>query len=103
MMNIFRIVLVAIVLSSVSTLAVAADKEAPKKEEPKKDPKADATKKDPKDMNIDEAEAAGLCPVDKIAFKLIYHHDVKDKTYHFCSRKCMTTFKDDPTKFTVKK
>ena len=74
-----------------------AKKDPPKKEEPKKDD--DKPKKDPKDMNADEAEAAGLCPIKKGPSKPVYHCDYNGTTYHFCSRECQKTFAADPAKY----
>lgn len=56
-------------------------------------------KKDPKAMNADEAEAAGLCPVCKNEHKLIYRVTVGEKAYHFATRECKKAFEADPNKF----
>ena len=79
--------------------AAPAQAEEPKKEEAKQ---AEAPKKDPKDMNADEAEAAELCPVCKKPYKLVYHETVNAKTYHFDTRDCRKLFADDPSKYGVK-
>ncbi|HLX63101.1 MAG TPA: hypothetical protein VKX17_17660 [Planctomycetota bacterium] len=63
---------------------------------PKTDP---PKKKDPKDMNADEANDAGLCPVCKGEFKPVYHFEYKDKEYHFRTRDCQKQFAANPTKF----
>ncbi|HYG77838.1 MAG TPA: YHS domain-containing protein [Planctomycetota bacterium] len=68
-----------------------------------KEVKREEKAKDPKDMNTDEAEAAGLCPITKKQSKPVYHADYKDKTYHFCSRDCQKAFKADPAKYFAKK
>lgn len=56
-------------------------------------------KKDPKDMNADEAEAAGLCPVCKKEHKLIYRVTVGEKDYHFATRDCKKAFEAGPNKY----
>jgi YHS domain-containing protein len=56
-------------------------------------------KKDPKDMNADEANEAGLCPVCKGEFKPVYHVEYKDKEYKFRTRECSKKFAANPTSF----
>ena len=56
-------------------------------------------KKDPKDMNADEANEAGLCPVCKGEFKPVYHVDYKDKEYKFRTRECSKKFAANPASF----
>ena len=79
-------------------LAAEEGKEPPKKEGAEKE----KPKKDPKDMNADEAEAAGLCPVCKLESKLIYHFDIGEKKYHFATRKCYKAFSEEPAKYGAK-
>jgi YHS domain-containing protein len=64
--------------------------------------KPDAPKKDPKDMTLDELQTAELCPVCHKAFKLVYHFEIGDKTYHFATRDCQKAFGADPAKFGAK-
>ncbi|MCZ7644788.1 MAG: hypothetical protein M5U26_05820 [Planctomycetota bacterium] len=64
--------------------------------------KTEAPKKDPKDMNADEAQAAGLCPVCKQESKPVYRVEVGDKAYNFHSRDCKKTFAADPAKYGAK-
>jgi len=66
------------------------------------DAKPDAPKKDPKDMTIDELQAAELCPVCHKPFKLVYHFEIGDKTYHFATRDCYKAFSADPAKYGAK-
>src|SRR6185295_14590895 len=47
--------------------------------------------KSPKDLTAPEAEAAGLCPVQKAPSKLVYHTTIGDQTYHFCCPECKKT------------
>ena len=67
-----------------------------------KKPAAEEKKKDPKDMNADEANAAGLCPVCKKDIKPVYHFDYKDKTYTFASRACQKEFAANTAKYGAK-
>jgi YHS domain-containing protein len=67
-----------------------------------KKPAAEEKKKDPKDMNADEANAAGLCPICKKDIKPVYHSDFKDKTYTFASRNCQKEFAANPEKYGAK-
>lgn len=62
---------------------------------------AQPAKKDPKEMNADEAEAAGLCPVCKNEHKLVYRVTVGEKAYHFATRECKKAFAADPAKYTA--
>jgi hypothetical protein len=83
-------------------------KDPPKKEEKKDEPKKeevkpDAPQKDPKDMTLDELEAAGICPVTKKPSKPIYHVKVGDKEYHFATRDASKEFQANPEKFGYKK
>jgi YHS domain-containing protein len=73
-----------------------------KKPDEKKPAPAEEKKKDPKDMNADEANAAGLCPVCKKEIKPVYHYDYKNKTYIFASRNCQKEFAGAPEKFGAK-
>lgn len=59
----------------------------------------EAAKKDPKEMNADEAEAAGLCPVCKKEHKLIYRVTIGEKDYHFATRDCKKAFEAGPNKY----
>jgi YHS domain-containing protein len=91
---------IALILPAVT----AADKPAPKdakKEEPKKEEVKPAGK-DPKDMNADEAEEAGLCPVTKKQSKPVYHFEYKGKEYHFATRDAQKEFAGNPEKFGAK-
>ncbi|MBE7463926.1 MAG: hypothetical protein HS116_10635 [Planctomycetes bacterium] len=63
---------------------------------------AEAPKKEPKDMNADEAQAAGLCPVCKQESKPVYRVELGDKIYNFHSRDCKKTFAASPEKFGAK-
>ena len=85
----------------------AADTKKPDDKKPAaaddKKPAADGEKKkDPKDMNADEANAAGLCPVCKKDYKPVYHFDYKNKTYIFASRNCQKEFAGAPENFGAK-
>jgi hypothetical protein len=78
-----------------ATAGRAEDKPNPKKEE--------AAKKDPKDMTLDELEAAQLCPVTRKASKPIYHVKLGDKEYHFASKDARAEFEAHPEKHGYKK
>lgn len=102
MMTWFRRLLIptfalALIFSAITTIS-AADK-APAKDAKKEEPKAG---KDPKDMNADEAEDAGLCPICKKQAKPVYHFDFKDRDYHFASRDCQKKFAANPASFGAK-
>src|SRR5436190_5535547 len=56
-------------------------------------------KKDPKDMNADEANDAGLCPVCKGEFKPVYHVEYKGKEYKFRTRDCSKKFAANPAQY----
>jgi YHS domain-containing protein len=62
------------------------------------EPKTDA-KKDPATMTLDELIAAGLCPVKREPFKLIYHASVDGKKYNFCCSTCRQAFVKEPAKY----
>ncbi len=74
-------------------------------EEPAKDPPSqkETAKKDPKEMDADECEAAGICPVTRKPSKLIYHVKIGDKEYHFATRAASKEFEAHPEKFGYKK
>lgn len=92
-----RILAVAVVFGfGAQGISMAADA---KKDEKKP---AEEKKKDPKDMNADEANEAGLCPVCKKDFKPVYHFDFKNKTYTFASRACQKEFAGNPEKYGAK-
>ncbi|MCK6473528.1 MAG: hypothetical protein L6R28_17525 [Planctomycetes bacterium] len=97
--------LAAVVLSTSAAGAAegktAADpnKEAKSGEGAKAEKGEQPAKKDPKAMNADEAEAAGLCPVCKNEHKLIYRVTVGEKAYHFATRDCKKAFEADSNKF----
>jgi YHS domain-containing protein len=79
-----------------------AEKDAPKKSDAPP-AAAEASKKDPKDMTLEECEASGICPVTRTASKPIYHVKLDDKTYHFATRAASKEFQADPAKFGYKK
>jgi YHS domain-containing protein len=58
-----------------------------------------AAAKAPKDLTAPEAEAAGLCPVQKTPSKLVYHTTIGDQTYHFCCPECKKSFVANPSKY----
>jgi hypothetical protein len=66
-------------------------------------PKADAPKKDPKDMSLDELVAAELCPVTRLPAKPIYHVTIGDKRYTFATKDARKEFEANPEKFGAKK
>ena len=82
--------------------------ETPKKDPPKKDePVKEAGRKtpdskDPKDMTLDECEAASVCPVTRNPSKLIYHVKAGEKEYHFATREASKLFQADPAKYGYK-
>lgn len=57
--------------------------------------------KDPKDLTAEEAEAAGLCPVQKVPSKLVYHTTIGGQKVHFCSPECKKQFLAQPAKYGV--
>jgi hypothetical protein len=61
-----------------------------------------APKKDPKDMTIDELQAAELCPVTRLPAKPIYHVTVGDKKYTFATKEARREFEANPEKFGAK-
>jgi YHS domain-containing protein len=93
----------ALIFSASAEFATAADK-APAKDAKKEDPKKEepAKGKDPKDMNADEAEDAGLCPVTKKQSKPVYHYEYKGRDYHFNTREAQKQFAAGPEKFGAK-
>jgi YHS domain-containing protein len=58
-----------------------------------------AAAKDPKDLTAAEAEAAGLCPVQKIPSKLVYHTILGGQKYHFCCPECKKQFLANPAEY----
>ncbi len=86
--------------STLLMLSMCAAGGEPAAEGPKKE---ESAKKDPKDMTLDECEAAGICPVTRKPSKLIYHVKVGEKEYHFATRDAAKEFQADPVKFGVKK
>lgn len=83
----------------------AADKPPPKdakKEEPKPATPATPAAKDPKDMNCEELEDAGFCPVTRKQSKPVYHFEYKGKEYHFATRDAQKEFAANPEKFGAK-
>lgn len=81
------------------TPADANNKEAKSGQGDKAEKSEQPAKKDPKDMNADEAEAAGLCPVCKNEHKLVYRMTIGEKAYHFATRDCKKAFAADPAKY----
>lgn len=55
--------------------------------------------KAPKDLTAPEAEAAGLCPVQKTPSKLVYHTTIAGQTYHFCCPECKKSFVANPSRY----
>lgn len=58
-----------------------------------------ASGKKPEELTAAEAEAAGLCPVQKNPSKLVYHTTVGGQTYHFCCPECKKAFVANPAKY----
>jgi len=101
MSRLCRLMLLAVFPAVLAFGASAADKDT---KTPPKDPPADGPKKekDPKDMTLDELEAAGICPVTKKPSKPVYHFAIGDKEYHFNTREAQKQFAANPGQYGYK-
>ena len=96
-----NLILSGFVLLVLSASAFAADKPAdPKVEGKATDVKtAEAPKKDLAKLTPDECEALEICPNSKKPSKQVYHVENDGKTYHFCSRNCQQSYKNNASLF----
>lgn len=93
------------VLPFVLASGVSAEDKPVKKDAPKDAPADPPKQKDPKDMTLDECEAADpkICPVTRKQAKPIYHYKIGEKEYHFNTREAQKEFQANPEKYGYKK
>lgn len=60
-----------------------------------------ATAKKSEELTAAGAEAAGLCPVQKVPSKLVYHATIGEQTYHFCCLQCKKAFVANPAQYSA--